>query len=228
MMRIRYNAPVTLTFALLATTVLLFDTVTRSNLTLLLFTALPRGNFDFARPLAYVRLISHIVGHLGWEHLLSNFAIILLIGPILEEKHGSLRLLWMIFFTALVTGLVNTLFFHTALLGASSIVFMMIILVSFTNVRNGDIPLTFILVVILYLCKRDYPYHRRRRCIPDSPYSRWYLRFPFRFRRGKKRKNRSRTRDRIAVRPFCPGSKNNSLLPSSRNRMNLLFYTCEG
>ncbi|WP_319478069.1 rhomboid family intramembrane serine protease [Marispirochaeta aestuarii] len=153
MMRIRYNAPVTLTFALLATTVLLFDTVTRSNLTLLLFTALPRGNFDFARPLAYVRLISHIVGHLGWEHLLSNFAIILLIGPILEEKHGSLRLLWMIFFTALVTGLVNTLFFHTALLGASSIVFMMIILVSFTNVRNGDIPLTFILVVILYLVK---------------------------------------------------------------------------
>ena len=54
MMRIRYNAPVTLTFALLATTVLLFDTVTRSNLTLLLFTALPRGNFDFANPLAYV------------------------------------------------------------------------------------------------------------------------------------------------------------------------------
>jgi len=153
MMRIRYNAPVTLTFALLATGVLLFDTVTRSNLTLFFFTALPRGSFDFASPLAYLRLISHIVGHMGWEHLLSNFAIILLIGPILEEKHGSLRLSWMIFFTALITGLVNTLFFHTALLGASSIVFMMIILASFTNVRSGDIPLTFILVVILYLVK---------------------------------------------------------------------------
>ncbi|WP_319560918.1 rhomboid family intramembrane serine protease [Marispirochaeta sp.] len=153
MMRIRYNAPITLTFALLATMVLLFDTITRSNLTLLLFTALPRGHFDFASPLAYIRLVSHIVGHMGWEHLLSNFAIILLIGPILEEKHGSLRLLWMIFFTALVTGLVNTFFFHTALLGASSIVFMMIILASFTNVKNGDIPLTFILVIILYLMK---------------------------------------------------------------------------
>lgn len=153
MMRIRYNAPVTLTFALLATTILLIDTLTRSNLAPLLFSALPRSYFDFSSPLAYIRLVSHIIGHLGWEHLLSNFAIILLIGPILEEKHGSLRLLWMIFFTALVTGLVNTVFFHTALLGASSIVFMMIILASFTNVKNGDIPLTFILVIVLYLVK---------------------------------------------------------------------------
>ena len=30
---------------------------------------------------------------------------------------------------------------------------MMIILVSFTNVRNGEIPLTFILILVLYLLK---------------------------------------------------------------------------
>ncbi len=152
-MRIRYNAPITLSFALLATAVLLFDTITRAGVTTALFTALPRGYFQPLNPLAYLRLVSHIVGHAGWEHLMGNFAIILLIGPILEEKYGSGPLLWMIFFTALVTGVVNTLFFHTALLGASGIVFMMIILVSFTNVRNGEIPLTFILVVLLYLMK---------------------------------------------------------------------------
>ena len=151
--RIRYNAPVTLTFALAAAFVLLFDTMTGASITLGLFTALPKGYFNFSDPMAYFRLVSHVIGHGNWEHLLGNFAIILLIGPILEEKYGSGQLLWMIFFTALVTGLVNTFFFHTALLGASGIVFMMIILASFTNVRNGDIPLTFILVVVLYLLK---------------------------------------------------------------------------
>ena len=152
-MRIRYNAPITLSFALLSTAVLLFDTITRAGVTTALFTALPRGYFQPLNPLAYFRIISHIVGHAGWEHLMGNFAIILLIGPILEEKYGSGQLLWMVFFTALITGIVNTLFFQTALLGASGIVFMMIILVSFTNVKNGEIPLTFILVVLLFLLK---------------------------------------------------------------------------
>ncbi len=152
-MRIRYNAPVTLTFTLAAAAVLLIDSTTGANLTLKLFTALPQGYFSFSNPFAWVRLVSHVIGHANWEHLLSNYAIILLIGPILEEKYGSPRLLWMIFFTALVTGVVNTIFFHTALLGASGIVFMMILLASFTNVRNGDIPLTFILIVVLYLLK---------------------------------------------------------------------------
>ena len=152
-MRIRYNAPVTLTFALIATGLLFAESVTRGAIILPFFTALPRGYFDPFNPLAYFRLVSHVLGHAGWEHLLSNFAIILLIGPVLEEKYGSRVLLWMIIFTALVTGIVNTVFFHTTLLGASGIVFMMIILVSFTNVRNGEIPLTFILVVVLYLLK---------------------------------------------------------------------------
>lgn len=152
-MRIRYNAPVTLTFALLSISILLIDTLTGAGITLRFFTALPRGYFNPSDPFAWLRLVSHVLGHAGWEHLLSNFAIILLIGPILEEKYGSPALLWMIFFTALVTGVVNTLFFQTALLGASGIVFMMIILASFTNVRGGDIPLTFILVVLIYLLK---------------------------------------------------------------------------
>ena len=153
-MRIRYNAPVTLTFTLLATGILLVESFTRSSIILTFFTALPRGYFNPTSPAAYLRLISHVLGHAGWEHLMSNFAIILLIGPILEEKYGSRALLWMIIFTALVTGLVNTIFFHTAFCWEpAGIVFMMIILVSFTNVRNGEIPLTFILILVLYLLK---------------------------------------------------------------------------
>jgi membrane associated rhomboid family serine protease len=59
----------------------------------------------------------------------------------------------MILITALITGLLNALLSPAALLGASGVTFMMILLVSFTNIRNGEIPLTFILILILYLAQ---------------------------------------------------------------------------
>ena len=52
----------------------------------------------------------------------------------------------------MVSGLVQFIFFpSTALLGASGIVFMMIVLSSLAGMRNGSIPLTLILVGVLYL-----------------------------------------------------------------------------
>jgi len=69
----------------------------------------------------------------------------------LEENYGSKDLLLMMIITALATGILNVLFFKTALLGASGVVFMMILLSSFTNFSRGEIPLTFILVLILYM-----------------------------------------------------------------------------
>ena len=150
-MRIRYNAPVTLTFALLAATVLIVDSLTTGTLTLTLFSV--GATMDVTNILDYPRLFLHVLGHQGWSHLMGNMAFILLLGPILEEKHGSGSLLFMMFVTALVTGILNVLVFSTGLLGASGVVFMMILLVSFTNIKRGEIPLTFILVVILYLAQ---------------------------------------------------------------------------
>jgi membrane associated rhomboid family serine protease len=99
----------------------------------------------------WVTLLTHAAGHTSWNHLVGNFSIILLIGPMLEEAYGSFALLAMIVITALITGILNVLFFPTSLLGASGVVFMMILLASFTNFSLGEIPLTFILVLILYL-----------------------------------------------------------------------------
>ena len=49
-------------------------------------------------------------------------------------------------------GLVQMIFFpHTALLGASGIVFMLIVMASLSGMQEGSIPLTLILVVIFYL-----------------------------------------------------------------------------
>ena len=119
--------------------------------TMSLFTIYPV--FDLANPLWYMRLFSHAMGHGSWAHLAGNFTLILLIGPILEEKYGSRDLFFMILVTALVTGILQIAFFDKALLGASGVAFMLILLSSYTNSRGGGIPLTFILVVILFLGK---------------------------------------------------------------------------
>ncbi|HDQ14329.1 MAG TPA: rhomboid family intramembrane serine protease [Sediminispirochaeta sp.] len=152
-MKIRYNAPSTLTFALLAVLVLATDQLSGGALIRAFFVVPGKTGFSFADPLNLLRLFTHILGHISWQHLLANFTLILLLGPILEEKYGSLPLLTMILVTALVTGLLNAFLFSTALLGASGIAFMMILLVSFTNIRNGEVPLTFILILVLYLAQ---------------------------------------------------------------------------
>jgi GlpG protein len=143
--RISYNAPVVLTFALLAVAVFVLGEAAPS--TRYWFVAYP----DFRNTQSYFGLVTHILGHASWEHLLGNFMLILLIGPILEERFGSARLLMMIVITALVTGLLNVAISSDALLGASGIVFMMILLASTANIREGEIPLTFIAVAFIYL-----------------------------------------------------------------------------
>ena len=82
---------------------------------------------------------------------------ILLLGPMLEEKHGAARMVEVIVVTAFVTGIINYFLFpNVALCGASGIVFAFILLSSFTRFRDGEIPLTVILVAILYIGQQVY------------------------------------------------------------------------
>jgi membrane associated rhomboid family serine protease len=144
-----YNAPVVLTFALMALVVRLVDAWAGGMVAPAYFAALPE--FDYKSFWSWFRLVSHVLGHKDTAHLASNFAVILLIGPVLEEKHGGKPLAVMIFATALITGVLNTLFFNSGLMGASGVVFMMILLGSFVNHRPGEIPMTFLAVTALYL-----------------------------------------------------------------------------
>jgi rhomboid protease GluP len=100
---------------------------------------------------SYVGLVTHILGHADWNHLLSNFTLILLVGPILEERHGSKKLLMMVVVTAVITGLVNVTITNNLLVGASGIAFMMVLLASTANIARGEIPLTLIAVACLFL-----------------------------------------------------------------------------
>lgn len=148
-MVIRFNAPVILSFAAISLIVLLLDGFTGGMTTSRFFCVYRSSLSD---PLTYVRMIGHVLGHSGYSHYMSNMLLLLLVGPQVEEKYGHAATFWCILITAAVTGLVSFIFFpHTALLGASGIVFMMIVLSSFTEMNKEGIPVTLILVVVLYL-----------------------------------------------------------------------------
>ena len=155
-MRLKYNAPTVLTFTFISVIVWVLSLTIFPTLTIDWFMVPGRGGFSFSSFQSWVTLFTHVLGHGNWDHLLSNFTLILLIGPILEEYYGSLSLLFMIVVTAVMTGGLNIIFFTSGLLGASGILFMMILLASFTNFNKGEIPLTFILILVLYLGRELY------------------------------------------------------------------------
>ena len=145
---IRFNAPVVLSFAIISLLVLVLDSVTGGASTARLFCVYRAPLTD---PLTYVRFFTHVLGHSGYSHYMGNM-LLLLVGQGLEEKYRSRNLLLTIVITDFATGLVQFLLFpHSALLGASGVVFMMIVLSSFTEMKKGGIPLTMLLVVALYL-----------------------------------------------------------------------------
>ncbi|MCR4998389.1 MAG: rhomboid family intramembrane serine protease [Lachnospiraceae bacterium] len=146
---ITYNSPTVLTFVLICAAVVVIGALTGGSLNTLLFMTY---HSSLTNPLTYVRFFTHVFGHSGWEHFLGNATYLLLLGPMLEEKYGSKTLWIVIGVTALATGLVNYIFFpNVALCGASGVVFAFIIMASFTGFRDGEIPLTFILVATIFI-----------------------------------------------------------------------------
>ena len=148
-LRITANAPVILGFVALCGVVLLVDFLTGGLSTTAFFATY---QYTLRSPWTYVRLFTHVLGHAGWAHFIGNMSYILLLGPMLEEKYGGKRLVQVIVITALVTGVINNLFFPgVALCGASGVVFAFILLASFTSFKEGEVPMTFLLVAAIYL-----------------------------------------------------------------------------
>lgn len=147
--KLQYNSPVVLTFALLSLGALLLGISTGGWTTTKFFSVYRSSLADF---FTYPRFFLHVLGHSSYAHYIGNMMMVLVIGPPLEEKYGSRNLLFAILLTALVSGLVQWLFFpRTALLGASGIVFMMIVMSSLAGMKDGCIPITLILVLVLYI-----------------------------------------------------------------------------
>ncbi|MCR4990207.1 MAG: rhomboid family intramembrane serine protease [Lachnospiraceae bacterium] len=148
-LKIVFNSPTVLAFVFISFAAMMIGYLTAGLTDRLLFTTYRSSLKD---PFTYIRFFTHVLGHAGWEHYIGNMAYILLLGPLLEEKYGSKKILEIIAITALITGVINYLLFsNVALCGASGIVFAFILLTSFTGFRDGELPITFILVAVIFL-----------------------------------------------------------------------------
>ena len=146
------NAPITICFCLICVLALVLQNLTNGGTTDLIFSTYSSSFLD---PMTYVRLICHVFGHADLTHLLNNLMYILILGPMLEDKYHN-KLIYVIAITAIVTGLINNIFFpNVQLLGASGVVFAFILLSSITGTKYG-IPLTLIIVAIIYIGNEIY------------------------------------------------------------------------
>lgn len=153
-LKLRFNAPVTLSFVSICFVATLLGIASNGEITKTLFMTY---HSSFLNPMTYVRFVTHVFGHVGWSHFIGNASYLLLLGPMLEEKHGSKAILEVILITAVVTGLINYFFFlNIGLCGASGVVFAFIMLASFTDFREGEIPITFILVAAIFIGQQVY------------------------------------------------------------------------
>lgn len=151
--KIVFNSPIVLGFTLSCLLVMLLNVITGGWSKDLFIT----WHSSLTSPLTYLQLFIHVLGHADWTHFFGNMIYILLLGPMLEEKYGAKNILKIIIITALITGIVNYIFFwNVALCGASGICFAFIILSSFTGFKDGEIPLTFLIVAAIFIGQQVY------------------------------------------------------------------------
>ena len=156
-----YNAPVILTYFFICLIILMIDKLCKGKFIATFFTTYK--NDSLLNPLTYFKLVSHSLGHADWDHLYSNFIKILLIGPLIEEKYGSINLLIAMILTSLIIGIVNKVFGKGGILGASGVAYMLILLSSFVNMENGKIPITLTLIILFFVVDEVIKLFRRKK-----------------------------------------------------------------
>ncbi len=151
---VELSSPVTLSFLFLSLAALVLGRVTGGASNRALFSVY---RSSAANPLFYPRLFLHVLGHVDFAHFTGNASLLLVLGPLVERHYGSKRYLAMIAVTALVTALAQLVFVpNAATLGASGVVFMLIILAAASGRERGKVPLTLLLAAAVYLGREIY------------------------------------------------------------------------
>ena len=148
-LKITFNAPVVLCLVAISFIATLLNYLTLGASGRLLFMTY---HSSLLSPMTWIRAFTHIFGHADWAHLIGNMSYLLLLGPMLEEKYTSSTIAEVIAITAVITSIVNYILFpNIAVCGASGVVFAFILLSSFTSFKEGEIPITFILVAVFFI-----------------------------------------------------------------------------
>ncbi len=165
--QVAYDAPVTLTFVLITVVFFLLNTfLLKSGKSdflqkLLASPTAQAGSLPFIvkQPLSYLRLLLYIFGAdygNGAAVLFTNLILIMLLGPAMEERYGSVIIGIMMFVSALFSGVLNACFCNSSLAGAVPVVCMMIFLNAFMSFSKKKFPLSFAAVMVLFVVLQIY------------------------------------------------------------------------
>ncbi len=147
--RLQYNAPVTLSFALLSLLAIALGELTDGWTTQNLFCFFKSSPDDW---LMWPRAVLHVLGNTDLTTCTGNLIVLLVVGPAAEERFGSVKVLFAVLLTAVAGALIMWYLFPKAtIMGASGVLFMMMVLASFACARSGEIPITLLLVLVLFL-----------------------------------------------------------------------------
>ena len=157
-LNIAFDAPVTLIFSVVCISLFLLNTFAfKGSLTEKLLasptTVTGERGFIPSSPLSYFRLIFYVFGATSFSTLITQLIFVLLLGPSMEERYGSLVIGIMIGVSALFSGVLNACFCNRSLIGTLPVLFMLIFLNSFMSFSKKKVPLSFLAVFILFIVR---------------------------------------------------------------------------
>jgi membrane associated rhomboid family serine protease len=149
--RLTVEAPVVICFSLVCVMVHILNVTILPGLNRFLAVQDTFSMFSFMQ---YPRLITHVFAHDSQiNHIKGNMMNLLLVGPSAEHVYGSHAMLLTFVLVAIVSAFAHILVgsAYTHQLGASGIVFCVILLNSLVAADSGEIPLSFVLTVGLWV-----------------------------------------------------------------------------
>ena len=154
-LKFSYDAPVTISFVLICVVLFLLNSLVFKGMLVKNLFSSPTtvaGTLPFiiSQPMSYLRLLFYIFGANEPSVLITNLILIILLGPAMEERYGSVIIGIMIFVSALFAGVLNSCFCTKSLVGAVPVICMMIFLNAFISFSKKKIPLSFIVVIALF------------------------------------------------------------------------------
>lgn len=151
-----FDAPVTLFFVLISLVLFILNTFAfKGSMTKAILASptslngkLPFLPSDFS---SYLRLLCYVFGAKSVSVLFSNLILILILGPAMEDRYGSVVIGIMMIVASVFSGVLNACFASESLEGAIAVIFMLIFLNSFMSFSKKKVPVSFLAVFVLFV-----------------------------------------------------------------------------
>ena len=155
-LKFHYDSPVMLSFALITLIIFVLDACALKGKLKDMWLLAPTAAggqfpFSFSDFPSILRLFIHVFGYSQSEVLICNLIFILLLGPQMEERYGSVIIGIMIFVSSLFSGVLNACFCKNAVCGAEPVVFMLILLWTMMQLSRSKISASAIAVIALFI-----------------------------------------------------------------------------